>query len=81
MVRSMHPLKPEEIKKARDALEMSQSEFAKAFGLNLKTLQGWEIGQSSPSGAARVLLWLIATIPQPIMKALKRKEPTGRPPG
>lgn len=76
----MHLLKPQEIKKARDALGMSQAEFAEAFGLSLKTLQGWEIGKSRPSGAAGVLLWLIATIPQPILKAL-RKNPAGRSPG
>jgi putative transcriptional regulator len=77
----MRPLKPAEIQQIRSALGMSQAEFAAAFHLNLRTLQEWEIGRKVPSGAAAVLLWLIATIPQPILKALKRKEPAGRPPG
>jgi DNA-binding transcriptional regulator YiaG len=77
----MRQLDPNEIQQARTSLGMSQAEFAKTFRLNVRTLQAWEIGLRSPSGAAAVLLWLIATIPQPILKALKRKEPTGRPPG
>ena len=77
----MRFLKPGEIQQARIALGMSQAEFAEAFRLNVRTLQDWEIGRRQPTGAAAVLLWLIATIPQPILKALKRKEPTGRPPG
>jgi DNA-binding XRE family transcriptional regulator len=77
----MRFLKPGEIQQARIALGMSQAEFAEAFRLNVRTLQDWEIGRREPTGAAAVLLWLIATIPQPILRALKRKEPTGRPPG
>jgi len=42
-----------------------------------KRLDGHHV-ELAPSAA--VLLWLIATIPQTILKALKRKEPTGRPP-
>ena len=77
----MRLLKPSEIQDARTTLGMSQAEFANAFRLNVRTLQEWEIGRRQPTGAAAVLLWLIATIPQPILKALKRKEPAGRPPG
>jgi len=77
----MRFLKPGEIQQARIALGMSQAEFAEAFRLNVRTLQDWEIGRRQPTGAAAVLLWLIATIPQPILKALKKKEPAGRPPG
>jgi putative transcriptional regulator len=77
----MRLLKAGEIQQARTALGMSQAEFAEAFHLSVRTLQEWEIGRRQPTGAAAVLLWLIATIPQPILRALKRKEPTGRPPG
>jgi putative transcriptional regulator len=50
---------------------MSQSAFAKAFHLNLRTLQKWEIGEARPDGPARVLLWLIINAPQVILKLLK----------
>jgi putative transcriptional regulator len=64
-------MKPSEIKKARDRLGMSQAEFAETFHLNLRTLQKWEIGETTPTGPAAVLLWLIGAIPQAIIKALK----------
>jgi putative transcriptional regulator len=67
----MKPLKPDQIKAVREGLSMSQSEFAETFHLNVRTVQQWEQGVSSPSGASAVLLWLIARIPQQIMKALK----------
>jgi DNA-binding transcriptional regulator YiaG len=67
----MRALKPSEIKKVREGLEMSQGEFAKAFRLNVRNLQKWEIGGAQPSGGTAVLLWLISRIPQQIMKALK----------
>jgi putative transcriptional regulator len=63
--------KPSEIKRVREELEMSQSAFAKAFHLNLRTLQKWEIGEARPDGPARVLLWLIINAPQVILKLLK----------
>jgi putative transcriptional regulator len=73
MEADMHLLKPAEIQQARAALGMSQAEFAAAFRLKVRTLQDWEIGRRQPTGAAAVLLWLIATIPQSILRALKRK--------
>jgi putative transcriptional regulator len=67
----MRALKPSEIKALRDRLEMSQAEFAKAFHLNVRTLQNWELGRITPSGPTAVLLWLIDHIPQQILKALR----------
>jgi len=67
----MKALKPTEIKKLRDELEMSQGDFAKAFHLNVRTLQQWEQGVKTPSGPTAVLLWLISQIPHQILKALK----------
>lgn len=77
----MRPLKPAEIQKARTSLGMSQAQFAKAFHLNVRTLQNWEIGGASPTGPAAVLLWLIARIPQSILKALSEKDAARRNPG
>lgn len=63
--------KPSDIKRTREQLGMSQAEFAQAFHLNLRTLQGWEIGKAKPEGATVVLLWLIVHAPQAILKLLK----------
>lgn len=35
------------IKKLREDLKMSQSEFAECFGFNIDTLQNWEQGRSN----------------------------------
>jgi putative transcriptional regulator len=67
----MRALKPAEIKRVREGLEMSQGQFAKAFHLNVRTVQQWEQGVSTPSGPTAVLLWLIARIPHQILKALR----------
>jgi putative transcriptional regulator len=67
----MQPPKPSEIKRVRDQLGMSQAQFAKAFRLNLRTVQKWEIGETTPEGPARVLLWLICNAPRAILKLLK----------
>jgi putative transcriptional regulator len=67
----MRALKPSDIKRTRESLEMSQAEFAKAFHLSARTVQQWEQGATRPAGPAAVLLWLIARIPQQILKTLK----------
>lgn len=36
------------IKELREETEMSQQQFAKHFGLPLRTLQGWEQGRRKP---------------------------------
>jgi len=67
----MRALKAAEIKQVRERLGMSQAEFAKAFHISVRTLQKWEIGGAKPSGPTMVLLWLIARIPNQILKALR----------
>jgi putative transcriptional regulator len=75
----MRPLSPAKIRALRERLDMSQAEFAKTFRLSIKTLQSWEYGTKKPSGAAMVLLWLLARIPQAIIDALS--EDKDRPGG
>jgi len=41
---------------ARYRVDMSQSEFAKLLGVSVRTLQEWEQGRRSPSGAAQSLI-------------------------
>jgi DNA-binding transcriptional regulator YiaG len=38
------------IKEARKREGLNQSEAAAAWGVNLRTLQGWEIGRRKPTG-------------------------------
>ncbi len=52
-----------DIVKARFASGLSQAQFADMLGISKRTLQQWEQGRRSPSGAARTLLRIVARHP------------------
>ncbi len=56
---------------ARMASGLSQSEFAQALGISVRTLQEWEQGRRSPSGTARTLIGIAARHPQIIVEAVR----------
>jgi putative transcriptional regulator len=45
-----------EVVEARQSTGMSQAEFASALSISKRTLQEWEQGRRSPSGAAQALI-------------------------
>ena len=45
-----------EVAEVRRKTRLSQSRFATLLGVSVRTLQDWEQGRRSPSGAARTLL-------------------------
>ncbi len=49
---------------ARAQSGLSQSEFARATGVSVRTLQEWEQGRKVPSGAAQSLLKLVSRHPE-----------------
>ena len=49
---------------ARMQSGMSQSAFARATGVSVRTLQEWEQGRKVPSGAAQSLLKLVSRHPE-----------------
>jgi putative transcriptional regulator len=55
----VEPLKPEEIKRIREASRVSQAVFARLLNTSLSTVQKWEIGQKKPTGTALKLLRLV----------------------
>ena len=59
-----------DIKKIRQKLHQSQSEFAMMIGVSVSTLQNWEQGRRVPEGPARALLKIAAENPKALMKAL-----------
>lgn len=53
-----------EIMAARANSGLSQNDFAHALGVSKRTLENWEQGRVTPSGAARRLLMLAARYPE-----------------
>ena len=54
---------------ARLKIGLSQREFAHLLGVSLRTLQEWEQGRRTPSGAAKSLITIAIKNPE-ILKAL-----------
>ena len=59
-----------DVKAIREKISLSQSEFAKLFGLSKRTLEHWEHGCRVPSGPARAFLTVIAREPEAVRRAL-----------
>lgn len=58
-----------EIVKARFASGLSQAQYAGLLGISTRTLQQWEQGRRSPTGAARTLLKIVAKHPRMLKEA------------
>lgn len=59
-----------EVVQARQSTGMSQSEFASALSISKRTLQEWEQGRRSPSGAAQALIRIAQKHPEVVREAL-----------
>jgi putative transcriptional regulator len=55
-----------DVRTIREAAQISQSQFAKLIGVNLRTLQNWEQRRTQPTGPARALLKIVASNPKAI---------------
>lgn len=55
-----------DVKLIREAAKISQSQFARLIGVNLRTLQNWEQRRTTPTGPARALLKIVASDPRAI---------------
>ncbi|WP_460418615.1 helix-turn-helix domain-containing protein [Pseudomonas sp. microsymbiont 2] len=56
---------------ARSKTGLSQSRFAQLLGVSVRTLQEWEQGRRTPSGAARSLLHIAAARPDVFREVLQ----------
>ena len=61
-----------DVRAIRKAADISQSQFAKLIGVNLRTLQNWEQRRTRPTGPARALLKIVASNPKSALEALHR---------
>ena len=55
-----------DVRSIREAAKISQSQFAKLIGVNLRTLQNWEQHRTQPTGPAKALLKIVASNPKAI---------------
>ena len=55
-----------DVRTIREAANISQSQFAKLIGVNLRTLQNWEQQRTRPTGPAKALLKIGASNPKAI---------------
>ena len=55
-----------DVRTIREAANISQSQFAKLIGANLRTLQNWEQQRTRPTGPAKALLKIVASNPKAI---------------
>lgn len=55
-----------DVRMIRESAKISQSQFAKLIGVNLRTLQNWEQHRTQPTGPARALLKIVASDPRAI---------------
>lgn len=56
------------IASTREAMGLSQAEFARLLGVSMRTLQEWEQGRRSPSGAARTLILIASRNPKALLE-------------
>jgi putative transcriptional regulator len=63
--------RPVEVKRIRDKLHVSQSQFAMMIGVSTSTLQNWEQGRREPEGPAKALLRVVDKNPKAVLEALQ----------
>ena len=60
------------VKAIREKVRMSQDEFARQYGFSKRSLEQWEQGRRTPTGASRAFLMVIASEPDAVRRALSR---------
>jgi putative transcriptional regulator len=59
-----------DVQAIRKSANISQAQFAKLIGVNLRTLQNWEQRRTRPTGPALALLKIVASDPRSAIEAL-----------
>ena len=58
------------VQSIRKKIGFSQQKFAELIGVSKRTLQNWEQGAREPTGSAKVLLKLVYSDPEMVLKNL-----------
>jgi putative transcriptional regulator len=78
---TVHELPDLDVAAVRAKTNLSQGDFARAFGVAIGTLQGWEQKRRRPEGPARALLTLIDHDPISVVNTLAAARQRLRLPG
>lgn len=60
-----------DVRVIRSKLELSQEDFASAFGFTVHQIRQWEQGRSRPLGAVRAYLMIIDRDPKHVLQLLR----------
>jgi putative transcriptional regulator len=63
-------VEPNEVTQARQGTGLSQAQFAEALCISKRTLQEWEQGRRSPTGAAQALIRIARNHPDVLREAI-----------
>lgn len=63
-------VEPNDVANARQKTGLSQAQFARALCISRRTLQEWEQGRRSPSGAAQALIRIAQRHPEVVIESL-----------
>ena len=66
--RSIPDVKPAELIKLREALDLSRPVFADVLRTNPRTLENWEQGRARPNAQAAVLIRLVQRYPDTVQR-------------
>jgi len=67
---AVHVPETMDVKRIREKLSMTQTDFAQAFGFKLATLRHWEQKSRIPEGPARAYLMVIDREPNTVRRVL-----------
>lgn len=74
-----HGPDPISVRAVREALHLSQAQFALRFGLEEATVKNWEQGKSKPNATAMTLIWTIHRHPEAVVDALAAEAARAEP--
>ena len=71
-------LRGRDVRALRTRLGLTRTAFAERYGLDVRTVEGWEQERFSMDRTARVLILVIAHEPDAVARTLRRVKAAGR---